>query len=186
MPDGTGGCHHSHITARDRLNQCYFAVFNTRTTTAVIATSILLLVTGIANPMVCATHWYHVTEGVVTTLFALEIILRLMVQKSSFWSSAYNLVEAGACCFCLLVFSIISIAPRSTRAEHQLLIVLRFVAQGLRVAGVLKHNSCLVGAGDGARSQALDVFIAGGGLPLGRTGSHANVVDGGDPRSFPV
>jgi hypothetical protein len=67
------------------------------------------------------------------------------------------------CFFCLVVFSLLSVARHSTRVEHNALVILRYAAQIFRIAGVL-HGAGASGAA--ASSTHFDVFHAGGAAHL--------------------
>jgi hypothetical protein len=149
---------HDH-PLRERLNALYFRVFSPAVYNSIIVFSLLLLLLSFVDSSVLLTSWYHWLEGVFTFLFIAEVALRLAVMKANFWESSINVVEASMCFFCLVVFSLLSVARHTTRVEHNALIFLRYAAQIFRIAGIL-HGAGASGAA--ASSTHFDVFQAGG------------------------
>lgn len=129
------------VSLRERLKSLYFLLFGPRFSRCIFAASVMLLVVSFFHSASVLTLWYHVVEGILTFLFVGEIALRLAVMRSNFWESAFNVTEVVACVVCLHIFFILHFFSwRSSRAEHQVLILLRYLGQVLRLAGVITQD----------------------------------------------
>ncbi|KAG8345348.1 hypothetical protein TRVL_03816 [Trypanosoma vivax] len=104
--------------------------------------SLTMLILSIINSSCVTTLFYHTAEGVITFLFALEIALRLTVMRGNFWESSLNIIEAVVCGVCVTIFLILHYTRQvSSLMEHQILILLRYVGQTLRVVGLYAADS---------------------------------------------
>lgn len=146
---------------RERLNGLYFAVFTPFTNRAVLVVSLFLIAISFTDRSSVATSWYHGIEGIVTMLFVSEVALRLYVMRNGFWESPINIGEAIMCFFCLLVFSVLSVAHHTTRLEHNSLIFLRYSAQLLRLRGLLYGGAA--GSSDVVLHSTIEVHAPGQG-----------------------
>ncbi|RNF09190.1 hypothetical protein TraAM80_02335 [Trypanosoma rangeli] len=134
---------------RERLKNFYFFLFGANFNRCIMAASLVLLGLSFVSPAVVSTLWYHTMEGVLTFLFAGEITLRLAVMRSNFWESAYNISEVVACVLCITIFFILHLSrQQSSRAEHQALIVLRYLGQLLRMIGVVAADTMTSTSGE--------------------------------------
>ncbi|RNF26770.1 uncharacterized protein Tco025E_01005 [Trypanosoma conorhini] len=130
------------MPVRERLKNLYFLLFGSHFNRGIIAASLILLGVSCVSPASVTKLWYHTMEGVLTFLFAGEIALRLAVMRSNFWESAYNILDVVACVICITIFFVLHFSrQQSSRAEHQVLIVLRYLGQLLRMAGVVAADT---------------------------------------------
>jgi len=148
---------HVQYDLRERLNALYYHIFNPTMNRLILVVSLLLVVASFVDIRLLQAHWYHVLEGAVTFVFTTEIALRLYVMKSGFWESSLNIVEAFLCVFCVVVFSVLSLAHHTTRLEHNALVFLRYSAQFLRLVGVLHGSS----SASVAHQTQINVFVGG-------------------------
>lgn len=129
------------MTPRDRLVYFYFSVFASRSFAIFsVSTSAVLVMLSFFRAAVVHTWWFHALEGLVTLVFVGEVGLRFAVSKAAFCSNVFNLVEGAMCIFCIVVFGLISVTTNASAEEHDALIFLRYAAQLLRLAGLLKHE----------------------------------------------
>lgn len=148
---------------RERLNNLYFIIFTPLMTRFVLVLSVLLLLASFWDRQTLGSHWFHWAEGVVTALFVGEVVLRLAVMRSGFWESPVNVMEAVMCLFCVVVFSVLSMAHHTTRLEHNALIFLRYSSQFLRLKGIITGRG-VQGSADVAMSNHMDIHQPGGAI----------------------
>ncbi|EAN93630.1 hypothetical protein C3747_2g353 [Trypanosoma cruzi] len=135
---------------REHLKNFYFLFFGSNFNRCIVAASLMLLLISFVSTASVSTLWYHVMEGILTFLFAGEIALRLAVMRSNFWESAYNISEVVACVLCITIFFILHFSrQQSSRTEHQVLIILRYLGQLLRMIGVVAADTMVSTSGEG-------------------------------------
>ncbi|ORC92361.1 uncharacterized protein TM35_000031140 [Trypanosoma theileri] len=154
------------LPLRERLKNVYFVFFGPKTNRVIVIASLFLLLISFFSSEWVMTLWYHIAEGLLTFLFVSEIGLRLAVMRNNFWESAFNVSEAVACVICLTIFFILHFSRQhASLAEHRVLIVLRYLGQLLRMAGLVASDSAnLLGydngiqlfAGNGVKHFAAD------------------------------
>lgn len=98
---------------------------------AVVVVTLLVLLAPVASPSVALSRPYFICEALLTLLFCCEVGLRLLLMRSSFWSSIINVAEAVMCFVCVLAFAAMCVLP-PTKEEHIVVLGLRLVAQSLR------------------------------------------------------
>ena len=123
--------------------------------------SIFLLLVAVFHRASLMHEWYHWCEGIITFLFVLEIALRLSVMRASFWDTHTNFIEVAICVFCVAVFVLLSFAHHATRMEHTILVLLRFIAQAIRIITALRSGGSSTYI---ASSTTFSVYSAGGGV----------------------
>ncbi|KAH9589382.1 hypothetical protein LSM04_007742 [Trypanosoma melophagium] len=138
------------IPLRERLKNFYFVFFGPNTNRVIVVASLFLLLISFFSTECVMTLWYDIAEGLLTFLFASEIGLRFAVMRNSFWESAFNVSEAVACVICLTIFSILQFSrQQASLAEHRVLIILRYLGQLLRMAGLVASESASLLGSDG-------------------------------------
>lgn len=140
------GDHHA-VTTRDKLSQCYSTVFSSAVILGTLILSGLLLMVSIFSVTAATSSFFHMLEFIVTVLFVAEIVIRVLLSRAAFWSSKVNILEVALCGFCILVFLVIEATPVASRAEHEMLALLRLAAQGLRLATLLRKRYAAMTSG---------------------------------------
>lgn len=160
------------LLSRERLNAVYYAVFTPCMNNTIVGASILLLIISFIHRASLGEFWFHFVEGTITILFVAEVVIRLAVMRTGFWDNSMNIIEALACVFCVVVFSVLSFASHTTRMEHNALVILRLAAQLLRVVGVMKGGS----SASVAENSNFNVYAVGGGIGGGGNGRDIEIV----------
>lgn len=128
---------------RDRLAQVRYGLLHSPVfVSAVVALTLVLCV----FPSWAGTWPYFLGEAALTFLFCAEVVLRMSLMRASFTASWLNVVEAGMCAVCLLVFVVMCVTPE-TEAEHAAVVGLRLLAQGVRGAVYLHQWRVARGGG---------------------------------------
>ena len=146
---------------RDRLNGLYYRIFTPLTQASVLVFSVFLLLVALFHRTSLTHDWYHWCEGIITLMFVLEISLRLSVMRAGFWDTHMNFVEVMICFFCVAVFFLLSFAHHATRMEHTALVLLRFIAQVIRIVTAVRSGGSSTYV---ASSTSFSVYSAGGGV----------------------
>jgi hypothetical protein len=119
-------------TVSDKLSRWRMSVLATPTFTwsVVIATVVLLIVPLVSPP--AATTWsYFIAEFVLTALFCLEVGVRLLLMRGSFWSSPVNAIETVMCVVC--VFTFLAMCVTTPRKSEPIIVAsLRLLSQVMR------------------------------------------------------
>uniref|UniRef100_A0A7S1PQ28 Uncharacterized protein n=1 Tax=Neobodo designis TaxID=312471 RepID=A0A7S1PQ28_NEODS len=140
--DGTGAA--NGPTVRDRLAQVRYRLLHSP---PFVAGVVLLTIVLCLTPSYAGTWPYFLGEAALTFLFCAEVALRMSLMRAAFSASWINVVEAGMCAVCVLVFAAMCVT-RVNEAEHVAVVGLRLAAQAVR--GAVYLHQCRVARDGGA------------------------------------
>lgn len=126
----------------------------------VLVATLFLFCVGVISARSTQAGWYHALEAIVMLIFLTEVISRVLIARGHYFSSRLNVVEAGICAFCTVDFVMLVSQAHASRAEHEIFMGFRYVAQLLRVSVYLKSAVGTVAQTTGA---VVGVPKAGGG-----------------------
>lgn len=151
------------ITLRDRLASVYFTVYTPFTNRLILYVTVVLVLISLFRARYTTHGWYHMMETVLATFFVSEIALRLFLTRSNMFESLFNVVEGVTCVLCLCILSFLQVQRFAlTIVEEHTVIFARYIAQLLRVAGIIAINS--VQSKDECADDEIRVYEAGSDL----------------------
>ena len=124
----------STTTLSEATHRFYFLLFTPAVQRSMCAISVIWIVWSFLQPKIVSTLFYLIVEVFLASFFIAEVAVRYSVQRTEWHESPVHIVgDFVTAAFCLVVLTLLLVAHHTTRAEHNMLILLRFVSQGLRL-----------------------------------------------------
>lgn len=124
----------STTTVSELTHRFYFLIFTPSVQRSMCAISVVWIVWSFLQPKIVSTMFYLLVEVFLASFFIAEVAVRYSVQRTEWHESPVHIVgDFVTASFCLVVITLLLVAHHTTRAEHNMVVLLRFVSQGLRL-----------------------------------------------------